>query len=102
MNRLAKLIKEAQELNNELTAVLTMLNRFTEPEDEGCPLCKNPKVLAHWQNMLKEYERFMMETEQEIALRKIEEYKKQYWVEPHPNRVPSILDLQDWLQQDGK
>ena len=72
----------------------------TEAEDEGCPLCKKPEVLAYWQNMLEEYERFMMETERQIALRKIEEFKT-WWANARPQK-PMLCDLEDWLQQEDK
>ncbi len=53
----------------ENSEIYQVMDKFLDalPESEGCPLCAKPKVLAHWQNMLKEYERFMMETENQIA-----------------------------------
>ena len=71
---------------------------LTEPEDKGCPLCKKPEVLAYWQNMLEEYERFMMETERQIALRKIEE------VAPTPSEQKqwTLYDFAQKLQQEDK
>ena len=91
MNRLAKLIKEAQELNNELTAVLTMLNRYTEPEDE-----RLPPVLIY-----RDGDFVRAETDEEIALRKIEEYIKEHPMTTGYLRM-LLQDIIDWLQQDGK
>ena len=61
---------------------------------EGCPLCQKPDVLAHWQNMLKEYERFMMETETEITKRMITEYEV--------TGRTTLVGLKQWLNKEDK
>ena len=82
---------------------INYLNTYDFSYTEGCPLCKKPEVLAHWQNMLKEYERFMMETENQIALRKIEEWMEVIGVEDGETLFwMDKKNYENWLQQDGE
>ena len=78
--------------DNEFTKLTDFINSHLE--SEGCPLCEKPEVLVHWQNMLKEYERFMMETKTEIA--------KRMWGEWHEKWKKDIrtLDFPEWLEDE--
>ena len=66
------------------------------PEESECPLCSDKK--EYWAKMLKEYEQFMFESENQIAKRKIEEWlANNEWFDER-----YFKEILNWLDREGK
>lgn len=70
-------------------------------ESVGCPMCQNAEGQARWENMLKEYERFMIETKAEIANRLVGEFGEWFYKECETVQGghPHLSDFIEWLEK---